>query len=141
MFRYLALIFAGAAAFAADDPWAKVKELKSGTEIRIYKKGGGAPLIGKVDEARDENLTVVLKNEQVTIEKNAIDRLDFRPAKPGGRVTTETKTTRNETVDPKPPAGMAHGAPVPGGASSSTSVSFGGKPDFEVLYRRPPQKK
>ncbi len=139
MLRCLAVLLAYGAAFAAEDPWAKVKDLKSGTEIRIYKKGGAQPLTGKLDEARDESLTVVFKNEQVTIEKDAIDRLDCRPVKPGGRMTSETKT-KTEAPDAKPPAGMAHGAPVPG-SSSSTSVSFGGKPDFEVLYRRAPQKK
>jgi|RhiMetdeSRZDD1v2_1073273.scaffolds.fasta_scaffold1904518_1 hypothetical protein len=139
MLRNLALLLVGAAAFAADDPWIKVKELKSGTEIRIVKKGGGSPLVGKLDEARDENLTVVLKNEQVTIEKDSIERLDYRPLKPAGRVTTETKS-KTDAPDPTPPKGMNHGANVPG-ASSSTTVSFGSKPDFEVLYRRPPQKK
>lgn len=139
MLRCLTLLVIGAAAFAAEDPWAKVKELKSGTEIRIYKKGADSPLTAKLDEARDENLTVVLKNEQVTIERDSIDRLDYRPVKPGGRVTAETKT-KTEAPDAKPAAGMSHGAPVPG-SSSSTSVSFGGKPDFEVLYRRPPLKK
>src|ERR1700741_1187304 len=123
----LALLLAGAAAFAADDPWTKVKELKSGTEIRIVKKGGGAPLVGKLDEARDESLTLVLKNEQVTVEKDAIERLDYRPLKPSSRMTTENKR-KTEAPDPTPPKGMAHGPAVPG-ASSSTSVSFGGKPD------------
>src|SRR5262245_61290687 len=139
MLRYLAMLLAGAAAFAADDPWSKVKELKSGTEIRIVKKGGGAPLVGKLDEAREESLTVVLKNEQVTVEKESIERLDYRPVKSAGRITTETKS-KVDAPDPTPPKGMSHGPAVPGG-SSSTSVSFGGKPDFEVLYRRPAQKK
>ena len=139
MFRGLVLLLAVAAAFAADDPWAKVKELKSGTEIRIYKRGGSSPLVGKIDEARDDSLTVVLKNEQVTIEKDQIERLDYRPLKPGGRVVTESKT-KTENPDSKPPIGMSRGPAVPG-TSSSTSLSIGSKPDFENIYRRQPQKK
>ncbi len=137
--RYLALLFAGVAAFAADDPWTKVKELKSGTEIRIYKKGAGSPVVGKVDEVRDENLTLVLKNEQVTIDKSLIDRLDYRPVKPGSRITSETKS-KVDQPDTTPPKGMNRGAAVPG-QSSSTSVSFGNKAEFELLYRRPQPKK
>ena len=139
MLRYLSIVLAVAAAGAADDPWAKVKELKSGTEIRIYKRGSTAPLTGKVDEVRDDSIAVVLKNEQVSIEKNLIDRLDARPLQTGRKMTSETKS-KPEDPDPRPPVGMNHGAPVPG-SSSSTSVSFGSKPDFENIYRRPPQKK
>lgn len=138
MLRYLPILLAAAAAFAADDPWLKVKELKSGTEIRILKKGGGAPLVGKLDEARDETLTIVLKNQQVTVEKDSIERLDYRPSKPGGKPITESRT-KHDAPDPTPPKGMNHGPAVPG-SSSSTSVSFGGKPDFQTLYRRPAAK-
>jgi hypothetical protein len=139
MFRGLLLLLGAVAAFAADDQWAKVKELKSGTEIRIYKRGVSSPLVGKMDEARDDSLTVVLKNEQVTIEKDQIERLDYRPLKPGGRVVTESKT-KTENPDSKPPIGMSRGPAVPG-TSSSTSLSIGSKPDFENIYRRQPQKK
>ena len=104
MFRGLLLLLPAAAAFAADDPWAKVKELKSGTEIRIYKRGASSPLVGKIDEARDHSLTVVLKNEQVTVEKDQIDRLDYRPLKPGGRLVTES----NEDREPGPEAPHGH---------------------------------
>ena len=139
MLRYLMLLLATAVAFAADDPWAKVKDLKSGTEIRIYKRGTTAPLVGKIDEVRDDSLAVVLKNEQVSIAKDLIDRLDARPSQTGKRMSSETKT-KTEPPDSKPPAGMNHGAPVPG-TSSSTTVNFGSKPDFETIYRRQPQKK
>src|SRR5690349_9879180 len=118
MLRYVAVLLAGVTAFAADDPWTKVKKLKSGTEIRIVKKGASAPLTGKLDEARDESLTMVLKNEQVTVEKDSIERLDYRPSKPGGRIVAESKS-KTDAPDPTPPKGMAHGANVPG-ASSST---------------------
>ena len=139
MLRCFMMLLGAAVAFAADDPWAKVKELKSGTEIRIYKRGATAPLIGKIDEVREDSLAVVLKNEQVSIDKDLIDRLDARASQTSKRTASETKT-KTEYPDAKPPAGMNHGAPVPG-TSSSTTVSFGSKPDFETIYRRQPRKK
>ena len=78
-------------------------ELKSGTELRIYKKDAKQPLLVKMDEATDESLLVVLKNEQVSIPKDQIDRIDYRPTRTGGRVITENKTA---TVDPWPGASL-----------------------------------
>ena len=136
MHRLAIVLLSAVAAFAADDAWTKVKELKSGTEVRILKHGTLKPIEGKLDEARDIDLVVVVKNEQIAIPKEAIDRLDYRPAKPGGRITRETKTT-TEQPDGKPPAGMAHGAAVPS-TSYSSNVVLGSKPDYETIYRRPP---
>ena len=130
------VLLSAAAAFAANDAWTKVKELKSGTEVRVFKHGTVKPIEGKLDEARDDDLVVVVKNEQVAVPKEAIDRLDCRPSKPGGRITTETKTS-TDNPGAKPPAGMAHGAAVPG-TSYSSGLSIGSKPDFETIYRRPP---
>ena len=64
---------------AADDPWQKVQELKSGTELRIQKKGAAQPVLAQMDEANEERIVVVVKNEQVAIAKDQIDRIDFRP--------------------------------------------------------------
>jgi hypothetical protein len=139
MLRCFLVLCSAALAFGADDPWSKVKALKSGTEIRIYKRGTTAPLTGKVDEVRDDSIAVVLKNEQVSIDKDSIDRLDARPSQSPRRMTSDTKS-KAEPPDPRPPVGMNHGAPVPG-TSSSTSVSFGSKADFENVYRRAPQQK
>ena len=119
---------------AASDPWSKVKELKSGTEIRILKKSSMQPVLGKFDEANDENLIVVVKNEQIAIPKDQIDRVDYRPPS-GSRVVKETKT-KAEDPSAEPRAGM-NGAGVGPGSSTSTSVSIGSRPDFETLYRRP----
>ena len=127
----LLVTFAASALFAADNSWDKVKELKSGTEIRIYRAGAPDPIEAKLDEATDEHIAFVVKKEQKSISKDAVLRLDYRP-KAGSR-TTETKTT-NTPADATPPAGMAHGAPVPG-QSSSTTLSVG-KPGYETIYRR-----
>jgi hypothetical protein len=134
MVRSLLLLLSAAALFAADDPWTKVKELKSGTEIRIVKKGAVKPIEGKFDEAQDDKLLVVVKNEQVAIAKEDIDRLDYRP-KPGSRVT-RTTGAKETPPDTTPPVGMDHGPAVPG-KSYNSGLSIGSKPDYETLYRRP----
>ena len=140
MSRLLLFFFAAMLAFAAD-PWAKVKDLKSGTELRIYKVGGKQPILAKMDELTDESLVVVVKNEQTAIAKEAIDRIDYRPPQTGGRVTRESRSTTDlpEPVGPRP----TPGASVPGNNSTS-SVSMGSKPEFETIYRRtsaPPAQK
>src|SRR5438067_11845549 len=142
MMKTLVLLCCGAvAAIGADDPWAKVKEIKSGAELRIYKKGSTQPLLVKMDEANDERIVVVNKNEQSAIAREDIDRLDARPlGKP--RVTKETKTTVTDAAsDPRStiPSPATRGSVGGGGTSTSTSTgySIGGKPDFELVYRRP----
>ena len=136
MLRTLLFVFTATLALGADDPWAKVKDLKTGTELRVYKKGSSQPLLVKMDEVTDENLLVLNKNEQIAVPKDQIDRVDFRPVKP--RVTKETKTTVSnggEAGPPSPGPNQNAGGPT---SSTSTSVSFGSKPDFETIYRRPP---
>jgi hypothetical protein len=130
-------------AFAADDPWTKVKELKSGTELRVYKKGSTQPLTVKMDEANDDRLVIVNKNEQSSIPREEIDRIDARPSAKRP-VTKESKTTTTDAAsDPRStipgPKGNGPGTTT----SSSTGYSFGSKPDFETVYRRPaaPPKK
>jgi hypothetical protein len=138
MSKILLLILAVGTVFAADDPWGKVRELKGGTELRIYKKGVPQPILAKSDDVTDENLIVVIKNEQVAIAKEMVDRIDYRPYKP--RITKETKsTTTDPDTTPGPPG---HGSNVPG-TSTSTSVGIGSRPDFEMIYKRPvaPPKK
>ncbi len=138
--RVLLFALAAVTVWAADDPWAKVKDLKSGTEIRVYKKGSTQPVMAKMDEANDGRLLVVVKNEQLAIPKADIDRLDYRPTKPGTRVTTTTESKNTEPDTRPAPPGLSSRTP---GTSTSSSVSIGSKPDFETLYRRPtaPPKK
>ena len=134
MLRNLVLFLTAIVAFGADNPWAKVKELKSGSELRIYKVNSKQPILAKMDELTDESLVVVVKNEQVAIPRDQIDRIDSRPPAKGSRITTETKTsdrTTSEPVGPRP----TPGASVPG-TTSSSNVSVGSRPDFETIYRR-----
>src|SRR5581483_6357097 len=130
MSRLIFFLLAAATAFAADDAWAKVQALKSGTEIRVIKKGATKPILGKIDEANADRLVLVVKNEQLAIAKDQIDRVDYRPA--GGRVTVTGKTTEDDpTAAREPRAGMNH-QPEGGGTSTSSSVNIGSKPDFEM---------
>ena len=142
MIRNLAILFSAAAlAAAADDPWDKVKELKSGTEIRIVRKGIAQPVEAKFGDLTGENLVIVVKNEQKAIPRDEIDRLDARP-KGGSRITSETKS-KYEDPDSRPQASPQSRPPV-GGQSTSSGVSIGSKPAYETIYRRtppPPVKK
>ncbi|MBL8237129.1 MAG: hypothetical protein JNM66_06910 [Bryobacterales bacterium] len=124
------------AAFAAEDGWSKVKALASGAELRITKTGSRAPILAKLDEANDERLIIATKTEQVAIPKEQIEKIEFRPAQKGSRVTRQTTTdnTPLEKEAARPGPGPSR-TPGPSGSSSS-SVSIGGKPDFEVLWIR-----
>lgn len=144
MSKLLLFLFSAVLAVAADNPWAKVKDLRTGTEIRVYKINGKQPVLAKMDELTDESLVVIVKNEQTAIPRDQIDRIDARPTSKSSRVTTESKTVTDgpntEPVGPRPTPG---GANVPG-TSSSSGLSVGSKPDFETIYRRtqtlPPPK-
>ena len=130
------VLLAAVTAFAADEPWTKVRDLKSGTELRIFKKGGMHPILAKMEEANPDSLIIVLKNEELAIPKDQIDRIDYRPLKTGGRVTKETRSTV-ETADAKTAAESPNN--VPGETTSScTNYVFNSQPDFQTIYRRPP---
>ena len=147
MHKFLVLLFLSATlVFAADDPWAKVKDLKTGAELRIIKIGGKQPVMAKMDELTDENLLVIVKNEQTAIPRDQIERIDSRPAGKSNRITNESKTSTAGGPNGQPVGRPTPGAMVPG-TSSSNTVSMGNKPDFETIYRRtslptaaPPQK-
>jgi hypothetical protein len=121
-----------ALAAETDDPWTKVRELKTGTDLRIIKAGAPAPVMAKFAELTEENLIVILKNEEVAIPRDKVSRIDSHPQK--GYVRTESKST-------VPSDGSGAGKKVPGAAptsSYSTGVAIGDKTDFETIYRRTP---
>jgi hypothetical protein len=135
MHRVASCLLLAASLLAADNPWSKVQDLKSGAELRIYKKGTSQPIDARFDEATEERISVVLKNRQSSIPKEDIDRIDARPmAKKTPRklaVDSNVRTT-DPDLTPHPNAGI----PAPG-TSYSSSVSLGGsKPDFEIVYQR-----
>jgi len=126
--------------FAADDSWDKVRAAKSGAEMRVYKKDAKPPLQAKFDEATSDSLIAVVKDAQVFIPKDEIERIDYRPPQTSSRVTRETKTTKGVDDSAADSQGqpMAKGKTAPPSAatsSSSSSVAIGGKPGFELIYR------
>jgi hypothetical protein len=131
----LLLMLAGLVAFGAEDEWAKVKALKTGAELRVYKKGAAQPISAQMDELTDESLVVIVKKTQTAIPKDQIDRIDARPGG-GSRVTKET-TNKENFPDSKAAADAGSAGPAMPSTSTSTSVSMGSKPDFEMVYRRP----
>lgn len=133
MSRIVTVFFAAALLWGADDPWAKVKDLKDRSELRVFRKGVHDPVTATLYEANDERIVVVVKNKQMAIPKEDVDRLDARPSD-GQRKMDVQKTDKKTEPDyvPRPNAGP----PIPG-TSSSSNVSFGGKPNFETIYRRP----
>jgi len=134
-----AMGLASGADVKTDDTWAKVKELKSGTEIRVYKKGMAQPVLAKAGDATDDKLIIIVKNSQSAIDKKDIDRIEARLA--GGKRTTMTSTSKSidptsQTTDGVRPENY----PRPG-TSSSAGMSIGSKPDFETIYQRRPGAK
>lgn len=119
------LLLAALAAFGAGDDWAKVKALKTGTELRVYKKGSAQPISALMGDLTDENLIVIVKKTETAIPRDQIDRIDARPSG-GPRATKETTT--KDGIGPD-------GSQT---SSVSTGYSFGSKPDFEMVYRRAP---
>ena len=134
--RFLFLAFASVS-FAADDAWVKLKALASGTELRIVKTGARAPILAKLDEATDESLIIATKTEQLSISKEQLEKIEYRPKQTASRVVRET-TTGNTPLnkDAARPSPGPTRTPGPSGSSSS-NVTIGGKPDFQVIWTRP----
>ena len=127
----------------AGDDWDKVKDLPSGSDLKIYQRGSIQPKLAKYADMTESSLVVLVKNEQVAIAKEGIDRVEARPpAKKGGKkVIQETRVddpARPSTdVGPHgPTAGLQRDVPGPSGYSSSTSVVYGDKGEFSTVYRR-----
>jgi len=132
----VACLLLAIAAFGAEkDQWAKVRDLLSGTELRVFKHGARQPLLVKLDQANANSLIVVLKNEQIAIAKKEIDCIDYRPPRTSGRVVTETKTGDDKPAGASASPAHPQPADVPG-RSTSSNVSISGKPDFETIYRK-----
>lgn len=121
---------------AAKDPWAKVKELRGGQEVRYVRQGaeGKPPVEAKWDTLTEESLLLVVKNEQLAIPRAELVRLDARPVSSGSRKTKTETTTKFERPETRPtPMGVGTGVP---GSSSSSSTTIVSKPAYETVYRR-----
>ena len=56
MRRALFFLLTATTIFAAEDAWTKVSKLKSGAEVRIFKRATSQPMLGKLDEVTDDNV-------------------------------------------------------------------------------------
>ena len=121
--------------FAADtaDPWKKVRDVKTGTELRIFRSGAPKSIMAQFAELTDDNMVVIIKDEEVAIPRDKILRIDSRPQK--GYVSTQTKVSgANESYSRSQPNPPGRGP----SSSTSTGIAIGEKADFETIYRRPP---
>jgi hypothetical protein len=134
-FEYAWLMSQVGIAMHTEDPWRKLRSLKGGGEVRVFKRGSPQPVVGQFGDATDENLTVVLKNEEIAIAKEQIERIDYRPPQSGVHGHSESRTTMNDGgAAPVDSPFSSTGAT----SSTSTSYSFGSKGDFQTVYRRIP---
>jgi hypothetical protein len=129
MRAFVLLLLACLAGSAADD-WAKVKALKTGSDLRVFKKGSPQPVSAQFGDLTDDNLIVIVKKTETAIPRDQIDRIDARPPS-GTRITKETNS--KQTVNPDGTISNSSGA----------GLSMGSRPDFETVYHRvpPPPKK
>jgi hypothetical protein len=103
----IAVFFLAAAVtvLAQDDAWITVQQVESGTDLRIYKKGEKKPISGKMGQASDGNLMIVVKNGQESIDKEQIDRIETRTEEPSSHVKQVMQPNgrrRQVTVRSKP---------------------------------------
>jgi len=124
MLKMFLLMLAAAAAFAADDSWQRVKDLKSGVDLRVFRRGSNQPLLVQMGELIDDNLVVIDKKAQRAIPKEEIDRIDSRPPKPTWVKEEKTSNTTNSDGS--------------NSSSYSSGYSKGSRGDFETIFRRPP---
>jgi hypothetical protein len=131
------LLLTAMALLAAEDPWVQVRELKSGTELRIYKVNTKEPFLAKFDRASEESLIVVTKTGQVSIPKEQIERLDCRRTPPP-QIVKDTRLDRK--IASKGPS-ITNGT-LPGVTTSvKTRLDIPSKSAFEKIYDRTPEGK
>lgn len=128
------LLLAAAASSGGEDPWIKVRELNSGSELRIHTTGEKRPIAGKFDRLSEKSLIIVLKNGQMAIPKDQIERVDCRAQSSGGSVRMETE--RNIGTSEEAAMGRSKDSPLPP-RSTGSGIKIRPKAGFETVYRRP----
>jgi len=103
------------------DEWQKVKDLKTGSDLRIYKKGAVKRIEAKSGSVTESSVVVVMKNEEVAIQKADIVRVDFRPP--------ATKPTKSET--------RTKGVDASGNPTDSLSGGLSwGRDGWQTVFKR-----
>ena len=80
MWKLAALWMACAIAWGAEASWQKVKDLKIGSDIRVFRKDATMPVSGKSGGVTDDKLIIMIKKHQVSIDKADIDHIDYHPS-------------------------------------------------------------
>lgn len=138
MFRIVTFLIAAIALvctllLGAETSWSKVKDLKTGAELRIYKTGARKPMNATFYDATDDRLIIATKDQQIAVPKGDIDRIDARPVSAPRKPSVEKTQTQ---TDPDYTPGRPFAGPSVPGSSSSSNVSWGNKPNFETIYLR-----
>ena len=136
------LVTAAAMLLIGSDPdsWEKVKSLKSGTELRVYKIGVQKPMEVRFDDLGEESLIVATKKEQVAIPRDEILRIEARA--PGSKVQKTSQVSGPNSPNYKPPAAdspmdRANSRSYPSGNDSTVSSGLSiGKPGYETVYQK-----
>lgn len=137
MSRIALILLAALTLFAADDPWAKVQAIPNRSELHVYQKGARNPLTATFADASETGIVVVVKNKQMTIAKEDIDRIDARPV--AGKTKPAVTTTEKSKEPDYTPQNHPNTGPALPSTETSGGVSFGSgdKGDFKTVYTRP----
>ena len=128
-----ALLLLVAAACAAEDSWDKVRQLASGSELRIYQTGSRKPVTARLYRVSGDSLVVIVKNFETAIPKDTVERLDWRPADSAARVDAEARRvvgTRESAV-----TGRSGESNVPA-RSTLGGIRIRPPREFQTVYRR-----
>ena len=105
---------------SAADPWEKVRNLKTGSDLKIYKTGVAEPIVAKSVDVTERKLIVIIKNAETAMNKADIERIDYQPP-PSKPTTTKTYSADSDS------------------ASMSISRS-GGRDGWQTVFQRTPAK-
>lgn len=132
-----ALTLFAADGLAADNPWAKVQAIPNRSELHVWQKGARDPLTATFADASENGIVVVVKNKQMTIAKEDIDRIDSRP--PAGKAKPAVTTTEKSNDPDYTPQSHPNNGPALPSTETSGGVSFGSgdKGEFKTVYVRP----
>ncbi len=127
----------------AGDDWDKVKDLPSGSDLKIYEHGSAQPKLAKFADVTASSLIIIVKNEQVALTKDGIDLIEARPpAKKGAKrklvqeLHVDDPAKPGTDAGPHGPTAGPQGTPGAPSYSSTTSIVSGDSREFSTVYRR-----
>jgi len=132
MLRLAVAAFAFAlGALAQDDPWAKVRQLVNGVEVRVTADKIKTATY-TLDSVREDALVLIRGNTQLAILRPDIEKIELKLPKTHDRAKASTKTEYPQTPD-----GRVNKTTT-GGVTIRTN-----DPDYMLVYRRadPPAKR